>query len=67
VLIHEYALHHRGGALVLMNRASQASLVMTGVLAPGSFEQYERGLRELPGTTLVYENPDARIYRIGAP
>lgn len=67
VLIYEYAQHHRGGALVLMNRASQASLVMTGVLAPGSFEQYERGLREMPGTRLIYENRDARIYQMGAP
>jgi hypothetical protein len=67
VLIYGYAQHHRGGALVLMNRASQASLVMTGVLAPGSFEQYERGLREMPGTRLIYENRDARIYQMGAP
>ena len=40
---------------------------MTGVLAPGSFEQYERGLREMPGTRLIYENRDARISHDEAP
>jgi hypothetical protein len=50
--------------MLLMNRASQMSMVLQGVLTPGTYQEFEQWLGHVPTIHLVYENPDARIYRI---
>jgi hypothetical protein len=62
--VYAYARHNPNGALILLNRASKASMVMQGVLTAGSFDEFEQWLGHRDTIHLVYENPDARIYRI---
>jgi hypothetical protein len=62
--VYAYARHEPGGAMLLMNRASQMSMVLQGVLTPGTYQEFEQWLGHVPTIHLVYENPDARIYRI---
>ena len=65
--VYAYARHNPGGALILLNRASKASMVMQGVLTAGSFDEFEQWLGHVDTVHLVYENTDARIYRIDPP
>ena len=65
--VYAYARHNPGGAMLLMNRASQMSMVLQGVITPGTYQEFEQWLGHVPTIHLVYENPDARIYRIDPP
>lgn len=65
--VYAYARHNPGGALVLLNRASKASMVLQGVLTAGSYDEFEQWLGHVDSIHLVYENSDARIYRIDPP
>jgi hypothetical protein len=54
----------RNGVL-LMSRSGKASLVMQGAMTPDGFDRLEQQIRHRPGVVLMYQNTDARIYRIG--
>ena len=53
-----------GGITLLLTRGNQASLAMQGQMSDAGFASFERGVRALPGTRLLFANPDARIYRL---
>lgn len=63
-VVYAYARRNPAGAVLLMNRAAKSSMVMQGVLTPGTFEKFEQWLGHRDTIHLVYKNPDARIYRI---
>lgn len=63
-VVYAYARRNPAGAVLLMNRAAKSSMVMQGVLTPGTFEEFEQWLGHRDTIHLVYKNPDARIYRI---
>jgi hypothetical protein len=65
--VHNYAGRHTGGALILLNRASKASMEMQGMLSNRDFDAFEEWLGRKSTVHLVYDNPDARIYRIESP
>jgi len=62
--VYAYARRNPAGAILLLNRAAKSSLVMQGVVTVGSFQEFEQWLGHRDAIHLVYQNPDARIYRI---
>jgi hypothetical protein len=52
------------GALVMLSRASKSSLVLQGLMTSQAFDDFEVALARRVGVELVYQNADARIYRI---
>jgi hypothetical protein len=53
--------------ILLMNRSGEAALVMQGAMTAAGFDRLEEQIRHRPGVVLMYQNTDARIYRIGPP
>ena len=62
--VYAYARRSPAGAVLLLSRAAESSMVMQGVVTPGAFQEFEQWLGHRDAIHLVYENPDARIYRI---
>jgi len=64
--LHELADHEAaaGGITLLLTRGNQAALRMQGQMSADDFAQFEAGLRGLPGTSLLFANREARIYRL---
>jgi hypothetical protein len=63
-LVHASARREQSGAMVLLNRAARSSLVMQGAMSSTVIDGMEASLARLPGVSLVFENEEARIYRI---
>jgi hypothetical protein len=63
-LVHASARRELSGAMVMLNRAARSSLIMQGVMSSTEIAGTEASLARLPGVSLVFENADARIYRI---
>jgi len=54
----------RDGVL-LMSRSAKAAMVMQGVMTADGFDRLEHQIMRRPGVVLMYQNADARVYRIG--
>jgi hypothetical protein len=54
----------RNGVL-LMTRSGEAALVMQGAMTADGFDRLEQQIRHQSGAVLMYQNTDARLYRIG--
>lgn len=63
-LVYGYARQHPAGAVVLLTRSSEASLVLQGNSTPGGFDELEEWLSTQPGVELAFSNADARAYRV---
>ncbi|MGF9647884.1 glycosyltransferase [Pseudarthrobacter oxydans] len=63
-LVYEDARENAAGAVVLLTRSSEASLVVRGVSNEGSFDELEAWLSAQEGVELVFSNDDARVYRV---
>ncbi|WP_132191506.1 MULTISPECIES: glycosyltransferase [Kribbella] len=63
-LVYASARRDHSGAMLLLNRAARSSLVMQGVMTMEEIDGMEAVLARRPGVFLVFENQEARIYRI---
>ncbi|MGX5715120.1 glycosyltransferase [Arthrobacter sp. MAHUQ-56] len=63
-LVYDYARHNPAGAVVLLTRSSEASLVLQGDISEQGFDEFEQWLRSQDTVQLVFSNPDARAYRV---
>jgi hypothetical protein len=54
-----------GGITLLLTRGNQASLEMQGQMTDEDFARFEADVRDLPGSSLLFTNEDARIYHLG--
>lgn len=59
------AAKHNG--ILLMSRSGKAAMVMRGTMTADGFDRLEQQIRLRPGVVLMYQNTDARIYRLGPP
>jgi hypothetical protein len=63
-LVYDYARHSPGGAVVLLTRSSEASLVLQGTSSAQGFAELEEWLSVQDGVELEFSNVDARAYRV---
>ena len=63
-LVYDFARRNPGGAVVLLTRSSEASLVLQGASTAGAFAELEDWLGAQEGVELAYSNSDARAYRV---
>lgn len=63
-LVYDYARHNAAGAVVLLTRSSEASLVLKGATSERGFNDLEDWLRAKAGVELAFSNADARAYRV---
>jgi hypothetical protein len=63
-LIYEDAKDNPAGAVLLLTRSSEASLVLRGVSSASGFAELEAWLSTQNGVELVFSNADARVYRV---
>ncbi|MDQ0620654.1 glycosyltransferase [Arthrobacter globiformis] len=63
-LVYDYARRSAAGAVLLITRSSEASLVLQGVRGAGGFSELEKWLGAQNGVELVFSNVDARVYRV---
>ena len=56
----------RNGGMVVVLRTGEDALRMQGLMGPEDLASIEAALRSTPHVELVYENPDARLYAVGA-
>jgi hypothetical protein len=63
-LVYDYARHNAAGAVLLITRSSEASLVLQGVPGAGGFSELEKWLSAQNGVELMFSNVDARVYRV---
>jgi hypothetical protein len=66
-LVYDYARRSPGGAVVLLTRSSEASLVLQGASSGHGFDELEQWLSAQDGVQLEFSNVDARVYRVVAP
>jgi hypothetical protein len=66
-LVYDYARRSPGGAVVLLTRSSEASLVLQGASSVHGFDELEQWLSAQDGVQLEFSNVDARVYRVVAP
>jgi hypothetical protein len=64
-IFYNYGRHNPAGAFVLLMRSSEASLVLQGDSTQRNFNELEDWLKAQDGVELVFNNTDARIYRMG--
>ncbi|MEW1812586.1 glycosyltransferase [Pseudarthrobacter phenanthrenivorans] len=64
-LIYAYARHNNSGAYLLLLRSSESSLVAQGQTTTQGFDELENWLKAHDGVNLVFNNDDARIYKVG--
>jgi hypothetical protein len=57
------AAKHNG--ILLMTRSGKAALEMQGNMTADGFDRLEQLIMHSPGVVLMYQNTDARVYRIG--
>ena len=67
--LRELAYHEAsaGGITLLLTRGNQAWLEMQGHMTDDEFARFEAGVRQLPGSSLLFANRDARIYHVASP
>jgi hypothetical protein len=63
-LVYDYARKNPAGAVVLLTRSSEASLVIQGTSSAGSLAELEEWLGAQDGVELAFSNEDARAYRV---
>jgi hypothetical protein len=63
-LVYNYARHNPAGAVVLLTRSSEASLVVQGATSERGFAELEDWLGAQDGVEFVFGNADARAYRV---
>ena len=63
-LVYEYARHNPAGAVVLLTRSSEASLVIQGQTSKHSFAELEAWLSSQDRVEIAFGNADARVYRV---
>jgi hypothetical protein len=63
-LVYGYARHNPAGAVVLLTRSTEASLVLQGATTPSGFDELEAWLSAQDGVELAFTNVDARVYRV---
>lgn len=63
-LVYDYARHNPAGAIVLLTRSSEESLVLQGTTSQGDFTKLEDWLSAQDGVVLVFSNADARAYEV---
>jgi hypothetical protein len=59
-----YARENPAGAVVLLMRSAEASLVLQGDSTTGNMQEMEEWLKAQDGVELVFSNTDARVYRV---
>ncbi|WP_426989065.1 glycosyltransferase [Pseudarthrobacter sp. Y6] len=62
--VYDYARHNAAGAVVLLTRSSEASLVVKGAISERGFAELEEWLSAKAGVELAFSNADARAYRV---
>jgi hypothetical protein len=63
-LVYTYARRNPAGAVVLLTRSSEASLVLQGIGSARGFAELEEWLSAQDGVELAFSNVDARAYRV---
>jgi hypothetical protein len=63
-VVYDFARHSPGGAVVLITRSSEASLVIQGASSARSLAALEEWLSAQAGVELAFSNGDARVYRV---
>jgi hypothetical protein len=63
-LVYNYARHNPAGAVVVLTRSSEASLVIQGATSERGFAELENWLGAQNGVEFVFGNADARAYRV---
>jgi len=63
-LVYDFARHSPGGAVVLLMRSSEASLVLQGAGSARGLDELEEWLSAQSGVELAFSNADARVYRV---
>jgi hypothetical protein len=63
-VVYDFARHSPGGAVVLITRSSEASLVIQGASSARSLAELEEWLSAQAGVELAFSNGDARVYRV---
>jgi hypothetical protein len=63
-LVYAYARRNPAGAVVLLTRSSEASLVLQGISSARGFAELEEWLSAQDGVELAFSNVDARAYRV---
>ena len=63
-LVYNFARHSPGGAVLLLTRSSEASLVLQGASSARGFAELEEWLSAQDGVELAFSNADARVYRV---
>jgi hypothetical protein len=63
-LVYGYARHNPAGAVVLLTRSSEASLILKGAISARGYAELEHWLSAQDGVTLVFSNVDSRAYRV---
>jgi hypothetical protein len=63
-LVYGYARHNPAGAVVLLTRSSEASLILKGAISARGYAELENWLSAQDGVALVFRNVDARAYRV---
>lgn len=63
-LLRELVHEHGGEGLLLLTRANRASVRMQGDMLPSTLADLQRRIRASAGSSLLFTNRDARIYRL---
>ncbi|MFJ5693431.1 glycosyltransferase [Arthrobacter sp. NPDC093125] len=63
-LVYDYARRNPAGAVVLLTRSSEASLVLQGASSATGVAELEEWLSAQDGVELAFSNVDARVYRV---
>ncbi|WP_457973272.1 glycosyltransferase [Arthrobacter sp. D1-17] len=63
-VVYDYARKNSAGALVLLTRSSEASLVLQGASSEHDLAELEKWLSAQDGVELAFSNVDARAYRV---
>ena len=63
-LVYDFARQGPGGAVVLITRSSEASLVLQGAGGARGLDELEEWLSAQSGVELAFSNADARVYRV---
>lgn len=63
-IVYDYARHNPAGAVILLTRSSEASLVLQGQSSERGFDELEGWLGAQDSVELAFSNDDARAYRV---
>ena len=65
--VYDYARRNPAGAYLVLMRSAEASLVVQGDTTTEGFAEMEEWLSTQDGVELVFQNADARVYRVIEP